>query len=121
MGSPQPVSKWDKEESFPTAEAPPTEEQKLSTSDAVLENIAKTEPVSSYVRELVEVNSAILGREPLPSPKEPAENSAQEDADHGKTEAGPQNVFRKALGGIIEEDANKEEKRGEDNDVENGE
>merc|ERR1711874_265914 len=64
---------------------------------------------------------AILGREPLTSPKEPAENSAQEDVDHGKTEAGPQNVFRKALGGIIEEDANKEEKRGEDNDVENGE
>jgi len=105
------LSKWEKEEDLPSdsvfdtsVDDAPEPRKELSTQHS-LEVIAKNEPESSYMRELVSVHGAIHGVEP--SSKDDLENgnvNHEFHTENGKPEAGPVNVLRKALGEIIETD-----------------
>lgn len=108
------LSKWEKEDELPSdsvfnSSVDDASEQQtfkeLSTQHS-LEVIAKKEPESSYMRELVEVHGAIHGLEPAAKDDLLVNSNGNQElhTENGKPEPGPQNVLRKALGEIIETD-----------------
>jgi hypothetical protein len=120
------LSKWEKEElpSDSVFDSSVDEGSQTTTSERMtllkqhsLEIIAKNEPESSYIRELVAVHGVMHGVEPMVKDEAQDGDASREfHAESSKPQAGPQNVLRKALGEIAETDS---KRNSEKNDPEN--